>query len=94
MPTYTPPVIGQIVTLLVPMLALESPAIGRRLHQVCEGLMHIQRCRELFTAAMCGVDNLMDDPEGDRLLLRGEEVIVGLTSPEENSGESEGEGVK
>ena len=34
----------------------------------------MQRCRELFAAAMRGVDDLVYDPEGDRLLLRGEEV--------------------
>ena len=54
----------------------------------------MQRCRELFAAAMRGVDNLVDDPEGDRLLLRGEEVTVGSSSPEEDSGESEGEVVE
>ena len=32
----------------------------------------------------------MYDPEGDRLLLRGEEVTVGSSSLEEGSGESEG----
>ena len=50
----------------------------------------MQRCRELFAAAMCGVDNLVYDPEGDRLLLRGEEVPVELSSLEEDSEESEG----
>ena len=45
-------------------------------------------------AAMHGVDNVVDDPKGDRLLLRGEEVTMGSTSPEEGSGESEGEGVE
>ena len=64
--------------------------IGRRLHQVHEGLMHLQRCRELFAAVMRGVDNLVYDPEGDRLLLRGEEMTVESLSSEEDSGESEG----
>ena len=50
----------------------------------------MQRCRELFAAAMCGVDDLVYDPEGDRLLLRGEEVTVELSSSDEGSGESEG----
>ena len=54
--------------------------------------MHMQRCRELFAAAMCGVDHLVYDPEGDRLLLRGEEVTVESSSSEESSGESEGDG--
>ena len=36
----------------------------------------MQRCRELFAAAMRGVDDLVYDPEGDRLLLRGEEAEV------------------
>ena len=78
------------------MPALASQVIGRRLHQVHEGLMHIRRCRELFAAAMRGVDNLVYDPEGDRLLLRGEEVTVESLSSEEGNGESEGneEGVE
>ena len=52
----------------------------------------MQRCRELFTAAMRGVDHLVYDPEGDRLLLRGEEVTVESSSSGESSGESEGDG--
>ena len=52
----------------------------------------MQRCRELFTAAMRGVDDLVYDPEGDRLLLRGEEATVESSSSEESSGESEGDG--
>ena len=52
LPAYTPLVVGAIPILLVPTLALESPATGRRLHQVREGLMHMQRCRELFVVAM------------------------------------------
>ena len=50
----------------------------------------MQRCRELFAAAMRGVDNLVYDPEGNRLLLRGEEMTVKSSSLEEGSGESEG----
>ena len=50
--------------------------------------MHM--CRELFAAAMRGVDDLVYDPEGDRLLLREEEVTVNLSSLEEGSGENEG----
>ena len=50
----------------------------------------MQRCRELFASAMRGVDDLVYDPEGDRLLLRGEEVTVGSSSSEGGSGESEG----
>ena len=50
----------------------------------------MQRCRELFASAMRGVDDLVYDPEGDRLLLRGEEVTVESSSSEEGSGESEG----
>ena len=50
----------------------------------------MQRCRELFAAAMRGVDDLVYDPEGDRLLLIGEEVTVELLSSEESGGESEG----
>ena len=53
--------------------------------------MHMQRCRELFAAAMRGVDHLVYDPEGDRLLLREEEVTVESSSSEEGSGESEGD---
>ena len=37
-----------------------------------------------------GVDGLVYDPEGDRLLLRGEEVTAELSSSERDSGESEG----
>ena len=51
----------------------------------------MQRCRELFAAAMRRVDGLVYDPKGDRLLLRGEEVTVELLSSEEDSGESEGD---
>ena len=51
----------------------------------------MQRCRELFAAAMRGVDHLVYDPEGNRLLLRGEEVTVKSSSSEESSGESEGD---
>ena len=51
----------------------------------------MQRCRELFAAAMRGVDNLVYDPEGDRLLLRGEEVNVESSSSDESSRESEGD---
>ena len=50
----------------------------------------MQRCRELFAAAMQGVDDLVYDPEGDRLLLRAEEMTVESSSSEEGSGESEG----
>ena len=52
--------------------------------------MHMQRCRELFAAAMRGVDDSVYDPEGDRLLLREEEVTVESSSSEEGSEESEG----
>ena len=51
----------------------------------------MQRCRELSAAAMRGVDDLVYDPEGDRLLLRGEEVTVESLSSDESSGESEGD---
>ena len=51
----------------------------------------MQRCRELFAAAMRRVDDLVYDPEGDRLLLRGEEVTVKLSSLDEDRGESEGD---
>ena len=50
----------------------------------------MQRCTELFAAAMHGVDHLVYDPEGDRLLLRGEEVTVESSSSKEGNGESEG----
>ena len=53
--------------------------------------MHMQRCRELFAAAMCGVDHLVYDPEGNRLLLREEAVTVKSSSSEESGGESEGD---
>ena len=53
--------------------------------------MHM--CRELFAAVMCRVDDLVYDPEGDRLLLRGEEVTLESSSEEEDSGEDE-EGVE
>ena len=51
----------------------------------------MQRCRELFAAAMRRVDDLVYNPEGDRLLLRGEEVDVESSSSEEGGGESEGD---
>ena len=51
----------------------------------------MQRCRELFAAAMRGVDDLVCNPEGDRLLLRGEEVNVESSSSDEGSGESKGD---
>ena len=78
------------------MPALASQVVGRHLHQVREGLIHMQCCRELFAAAMRGVDDLVYDPEGNRLLLRGEEVTAESSSLEEDSGESEGneEGVE
>ena len=38
---------------------------------------------------MRGVDDLVYDPEGDRLLLRGEEMTVESSSSEESSGEGE-----
>ena len=80
LPEYTPLALGQSLIPRAPTPALASQVIGRRLHQVHEGLMYMQRCRELFDAAMRGVDHLVYDPEGDRLLLR----------EEEGSGESEG----
>ena len=46
--------------------------------------------KTMFLTAMRGVDNLVYDPEGDRLLLRGEEVTAELSSLEGDSGESEG----
>ena len=49
----------------------------------------MQRCRELFALAIRGVDNLVYDPEGDRILLRGEEVTGESSSLEEDSGEDE-----
>ena len=90
LPEYTPPALGQSLIPRAPTPALASQVIGRRLHQVHEGLLHMQRCRELFAAAMRGVDHLVYDPEGDRLLLRGEEVTVESSSSEEDSGEGEG----
>ena len=39
---------------------------------------------------MRGVDHLVYDPEGDRLLLREEEVTVESSSSEEDRGEGEG----
>ena len=51
----------------------------------------MQRCRELFAAAMRRVDDLVYNPEGDRLLLRGEEVLVELSSSDKSSGEIEGD---
>ena len=50
----------------------------------------MQRCRELFAAAMRGVDDLVYNPEGDRLLLRGEEVNVESSSLDEGSGRARG----
>ena len=91
LPEYAPPTTGWIPIHRSPTPALASQVVGWRLHQVREGLMHMQRCRELFAAAMHGVDDLVYDPEGDRLLLRGEEVTVESSSSEEGSGESEGD---
>ena len=91
LPEYTPLAIGPSLIPRVPTPASASQVIGRRLHQVHEGLMHMQRCRELFAAAMRGVDHLVYDPEGDRLLLREEEVTVESSSLEESGGESEGD---
>ena len=54
-------------------------------------MWHMQPCRELFAAAMRGVDDLVYNPEGDRLLLRGEAVDVESSSLDEDSGESEGD---
>ena len=53
-------------------------------------MWHMQRCRELFAAAMRRVDDLVYGPEGDRLLLQGEAVTVESSSSDEGSGESEG----
>ena len=91
LPKYAPPTTGWIPIRRSLTPALASQVVGRRLHQVREGLMHMQRCRELFTSAMRGVDDLVYDPEGDRLLLRGEEMTVESSSSEEGSGENEGE---
>ena len=56
----------------------------------------MQRCRELFAAAMQGVDDFVYDPEGDRLLLREEAVTTESSSSEGDSRECEGneEGVE
>ena len=51
----------------------------------------MQRCRELFAAAMRRVDDLVYDPEGDQLLLRGEEATAESLSSEEDRGESKGD---
>ena len=51
LPEYTPLALGQSHILRAPTPASASQVIGRRLHQVHEGLMHLQRCRELFAAA-------------------------------------------
>ena len=91
LPEYTPLVIGLSLIPQAPTPASASKVIGRHLHQVHEGMWHMQRCRELFAVAMRGVDDLVYDPEGDRLLLRGEEATVELSSSEEDSGESEGD---
>ena len=91
LPEYTPLAIGPNLIPRAPMPASASQVIGRRLHQVHEGMWHMQRCRELFTAAMHGVDDLVYDPEGDQLLLRGEEVTLESSSSEESSGGSEGD---
>ena len=94
LPEYTPLAIGQSLIPQAPTPVSASQVIGRRLHQVHEGMWHMQRCRELFAAAMRGVNDLVYDPEGDKLLLRGEEVTVESSSSEEDSGESEGKGVE
>ena len=44
---------------------------------------------ELFAAAVHGINNLVYNPERDRMLLRREEVTVESSSLEEDSGESE-----
>ena len=44
-----------------------------------------------IAAAMRGVDDLVYNPEGDGLLLRGEEVTVESSSSDESSEESEGD---
>ena len=89
LPEYAPPTTGWIPIHRSPTPVLASQVVRQCLHQVREGLMHMQRCRELFAAAMRGVDDLVYDLEGDRLLLRGEEVTAGLSSLEGDSGESE-----
>ena len=91
LPEYTPLAIDRSLIPRVPTPASVSQVIGRRLHQVHEGMWHMQRCRELFAAAMRGVDDLVYDPEGDRLLLRGEEVTEESSSSGEDSEESEGD---
>ena len=91
LPRYTPPTTGWIPIHRSPTPVLASQVIGRCLHQVREELMHMQRCRELFAVAMHRVDDLMYNPEGNRLLLREEEVTAELSSLEEGSGESEGD---
>ena len=42
--------------------------------------MLFRSCRELFAAAMRGVDDLVYNLEGDRLLLTGEEVTAESSS--------------
>ena len=76
LPEYTPLAIGLSLIPRAPTPASASQVIGRCLHQVHEGMWHMQRCRELFAAAMHGVDDLVYDPIGDRLLLRGGEATV------------------
>ena len=55
--------------------------------------MHMQRCRELFAAVMRGVDDLVYDLEGDRLLLLGvvEDVVLLSSGSGEKNGESKGD---
>ena len=89
LPEYTPLAIDRSLIPRAQMPALASQVIGRRLLQVHEGLAHMQRCRELFALAMHGVDDLVYDPEGDRILLRGEEVTEESSSSVEDSGEDE-----
>ena len=91
LPEYTPLAIGPSLIPRAPTPASASQVIGQRLHQVHEGMWHMQRCRELFAAAMGGMDDLVYDPEGDWLLLRGEEVIEESSSSDKDSGESEGD---
>ena len=89
LPEYTPLAIGQSLTpqALTPVSA--SQVIWRCLHQVCEGLAHMQRYRELIAAAMRRVDDLVYNPEGDRILLRGIEVTEESSSLKQDSGEDE-----
>ena len=56
----------------------------------------MQRCRELFAAVMRGVDDLVYDPEGDRLLLLGgaDNVASSSSEVEGEENEEEGEGVE